>query len=492
MQATPIVIVIASLVMFVQIIDHMHAEAQGEHDTEIIPAWISESAAGWIEGSIRDDKFRADLRAWLTGQGTTADMHESRRVSAEAAAAAAVTAGTETAVPITKPVHVWMEERTRWWIEGRITDEQFLSTVLHLNNSGFLESSSGRGLDGTDAADSSRDAIPLEDFLPTESEIDLITKVTKWRFVTVERGFDETEEAADSVRILMRDISRVYDPVFNKYKVPTISMQITLLSEQANVDVYWKGYANRTGGEILDAARMTGLVSDYVTCFFNYSDDGAITACVHGDMIIQVVIYDTYNEHYFYREDDINIDKTEPTTSIMDEIIRKINVITGRDAYSADKLRHALQKNPHVNGTQGTSSAIENPDVSDTMSASLMGQDMRLDSRNATEAPQQKMNVLSRNQSVTDPERLITEGVDGLACIRDDFGVVTVAGRYVNGGTPSNQTDVEIVFMDWRQNIIGRTSISFVDVLEFETKEFLGHTKWGGNFAECRAFVSAR
>ena len=492
MQIIPTAMIIASLVMFVPVLDHVHAEDQ-EHGIEVIPAWIAESAAGWIDGDITDSEFMSDLSTWLTGQGTTAATHESRRVLAEASAAPATTPGAETAAPTTKPVHVWMEDRTRWWVEGRITDEQFLGAALYLNNSGFLENSGMRGLDWAGAAQSPKNATLLEDFLPTESEIDLITKVTKWRFVTVEHGFDKTEGAADSVRILMRDINRVYDPVFNKYKIPTISMQITQLSEQISTDAYWSEYANRTSDEVLDSAHMTGRLLDDTVCFFNHSDDGAITACIHGDMIIQVVIFDAYSEHYFYGGNNIDIDETEPTTRIMDEIIRKINAMTGRDAHLTDKLRHALQNNSHADSTYVGVPTIGGLDVSGTTALSnLTGSDMLPDAKNATDVPRQEANVLGRNQNVMDPEKLVTEGVDELACIRDDFGILTVTGRYVNGGTPSNQTDIEIVFTDWQQNVMGRTSISFVGVFEFETREFLGHAKWDGSFAECHALVSAR
>lgn len=492
MQAMQIAMIITSLAAIIPILDHVHAEDQ-DHGIGIIPAWIAESATRWVDGDITDNEFRSDLRAWLTGQGATTDTHESRRALAEASMASSTTPGAETTAPTTKPVRVWMEDRTRWWVEGRITDEQFLSAVLYLNNSGFLENSSMHGLDGAGAVQSPKNATLLEDFLPTESEIDLITKVTKWRFVTVEHGFDKTEGVADSMRILMRDINRVYDPVLNKYKIPTVSMQITRLSEQISTDAYWKGYANLTSDEILDSAHMTGRVLDDTVCFFNHSDDGAITACIYEDMIIQVVIFDAYSEHYFYGSPDIDIDETEPTTRIMDEIIRKINAMTGRDAHLADKLRHALQNNSHADSTHGKIPTIGGLDVSGTAAPSnLTGSDVLPDAKNATDALLQGANVLSRDQNATDPEKLATEGVDELACIRDDFGIVTVTGRYVNGGTPSNQTDVEIIFTDWQQNVIGRTSISFVGVLEFETREFLGHAKWDGNFAECHALVSAR
>ena len=45
-------------------------------------------------------------------------------------------------------------------------------------------------------------------------------------------------------------------------------------------------------------------------------------------------------------------------------------------------------------------------------------------------------------------------------------------------GSARSITDVDIVFVDWGENVIGRTSISFADLGEFETKRFYGHVKW--------------
>ena len=74
----------------------------------------------------------------------------------------------------------------------------------------------------------------------------------------------------------------------------------------------------------------------------------------------------------------------------------------------------------------------------------------------------------------------------GLFCSRDDFGTITITGAYTNDDVPRNKTDVEIVFVDWNENVIGRTSISFTSLGEFETKRFYGHVKWDGNFALCK------
>ena len=161
---------------------------------------------------------------------------------------------------------------------------------------------------------------------------------------------------------------------------------------------------------------------------------------------------------------------TESAANIMDGIIRKIFAISGNDSYSAGMLVRALQENPLVHDDAGTPAQSKpSADVADT------GEDAGDDVVAATGQQQQ-----------TDPETSPRYGMSGLFCSRDDFGTITITGAYTNDEIPRNITDVDIVFVDWDENITGRTSISFADLGEFETKRFYGHVKWDGNFALCK------
>ena len=439
--------------------------AQEEHNAEILD-WAREAAERWLEGEIADGDFWDALTILSRSELARDDVPGSMNVPATEAGTASM------AAPLTPRVIEWIETRTAWWLDGKITDGQFVSAVHHFGKAGYLSRDGMQGMEFDIEAEARQalEEMPLTSLLLTEREIDRITKVSKWRFVSTEEGFDKTEGAADSVRILMRDISRTYDPVFNKYKIPTMYMSITRLSGQTGAYDYWADYTNQTIQSLFESAHMTGRVSDGIECIFGYSDEGAVTTCAYNDLIIQAVIFDAYGEHYLYRTPDIEIDRTEPTTNIMDGIIRKIFAISGNDSYSAGMLVRALQENPLVHDDAGTPTQSKpSADVADTE------EDAGDDVVAATGQQQQ-----------TDPETSPRYGMSGLFCSRDDFGTITITGAYTNDEIPRNMTDVDIVFVDWDENITGRTSISFADLSEFETKRFYGHVKWDGNFALCK------
>lgn len=447
------------------------AMAQEEHNPEV-PDWAREAAERWLEGEISDGDFWDMLAILSRSELARDDISGSMNVPATDAGTASV------AAPLTPRVIEWIETRTAWWLDGKITDGQFVSSVHHFGKAGYLNRDGVQDMEFDIKGEARRtlEETPLTDLLLTELEIDRITKVSKWRLVSTEEGFDKTEGATESVKVLMRDISRVYDPVFNKYKIPTVSMSITRLSDQTDAYDYWADYTNQTIQSLFESAHMAGRVSDDIECIFGYSGEGAVTTCAYNGLIIQVVIFDAYGEHYPYGTPDIEIDRTEPTTSIMDGAIRKMFAISGSDAYSTGMLVRALQENlsVHDDDDAAESPTQSRPDAD-------IGEDARGDVVAATGQQQQQ-----QQQQQTDPETSPRHGMSGLFCSRDDFGIITITGTYTNDEIPRNITDVDIVFVDWDGNVIGRTSISFADLGEFETKRFYGHVKWDGNFALCK------
>ena len=475
MHQSPYNLVVMVTVLASILFAHTTVTAQEEYGSSI-PDWVTVSAAEWLEGEIADGEFWGILKAMLIESGVD------RAPGPEAATSVS-------AIPVTGPVRAWIENKTAWWTDDRLTDEQFLRAVGHMSDAGYLE-----GPNVQDIADitvrammvpnGSIHSLPLENILLTEREIDAITKESKWRFVTTEQDFDKTDGVADSIRILSRDISRVYEPIFNKYKVPTMSMQVTKLANRTSVDDYWTLYTNQTRQEILESAHMTSRASDGTECIFRYSDIGAVTACTRDNIVIQVVIYDMHNEHYQYKEQDMELDETEPTTSIMDGIIKKIGTmvgVVGDD--TAGKLHNLLQRSPPSDIAEGKNMLLSNSTLDVVTSKGATGTNATGGIGNAAE-PKQK-DILDVQRQSADPENSTVYGMAALSCVRDDFGTVTITGSYNNDGMTREQVDVTIVFVDWHDSIIGNATISFTDLIGFETKRFLGHAKWNENFATC-------
>ena len=62
----------------------------------------------------------------------------------------------------------------------------------------------------------------LKKLLPTEEKLEEITYRTVWQYVDKQSTLDE-EVGIETLTSFLRDITRVYDPMHNKYKVPTNS-----------------------------------------------------------------------------------------------------------------------------------------------------------------------------------------------------------------------------------------------------------------------------
>lgn len=492
-QPTNNTIIITGMMFFVLFLIQTSAATHAQEKTYAnITDSVAESAAKWIDGKITDGEFWNALERMLS----ELDQNNSseNKVTAIPPFPPPPPPSPETNT-MTEPVRKWIEDRTIWWSEDKITDSQFLNAVQYLNKSGYLKKSYFQQNAPNISYNMTDVDIPLENIILTEREIDKITRMSVWRFVNTEHDFDETYGVKDSIRILMRDIKRVYDPVFGQYKIPTISIQITQLSNQTGIDDYWIKHTNQTGQEIADSAYMTGYIWDNAKCSFRYADTGAITICIWDKTIIQVAIFDMYNEHYQYRNPDIKIDKTEPTMYIMDGIIKKINIAIGNDVNVISKLHNILQKNQPVSNDNIQDDSTNAPIVnstSNTIEKNKSDQIVTENIKNTTDSRQvediQVSTYQQNQQQSVDLEKLLAHGVTNLLCVRDDFGIVTITGQYVNDNIPKEKADVEISFVDWDDNIVGKTTISFTEIVEFEIKRFLGHIKWDRNFSSCQIF----
>jgi len=175
---------------------------------------------------------------------------------------------------------------------------------------------------------------------------------------------------------------------------------------------------------------------------FNYTSEGAISSCTYDNMTIQVIIFDQHNEHYNYGSENLILDDTEPTSRFLGEILKKIS--NNKNYGMNNQLHQVLQNNN--DGVKIIPKSIE-------------------------------------------PEKSITQGIENFSCLNDDFGLVTVSGQYNNDNLKRDQVNLVISFFDIKENMIGKSSTSFYDLKEFESKRFVGHTKLDKNFRTCQISI---
>ena len=411
---------------------------QSDENEKMFPEWVKQSTIIWINGGISDAEFLALIENVLNKNILPNEIKSEENLKYTAKTVFNNIPELEEEKN-SELIPLWVKDRAEWWIDGKISDKQFLRTVHYLREMDYLEYNPETNLFSNDDTFNSS----LERFLLTEKEILSITKVTKWRILATEYEFEEKEGVIDSVKIIFTDITRVYEPIFYKFKVPSISMQISEFNNENDLGDYWNSFERRDKQTIFDSAHAVGNPSQNSECLFNYTSEGAITSCTYDNMVIQVIIYDQNNEHYNYNSENLILDDTEPTSRFVGEILKKIS---NNKNYGMNSQLHKVLQNNNDDENKNIPKSIE-------------------------------------------PEKSTTQGIENFSCSNDDFGLVTVSGQYNNDNVKRDQVNLIISFYDNEEAIIGKSSTSFYDLKEFESKRFVGHSKLDTNFRTCQINV---
>lgn len=435
-------------ILFLLVLISIQNQAFGEHSGEkIFPDWVRQSTELWVNDEITDSEFFAFIESVLNKKLIVNEMDTNENL--KHAAKIAINDFPELDEKNSSElVPFWVKDRADWWIDGKITDSQFLRTIHYLREIGYLDYNPEKSIFSNDEAFQSS----LERFLLNDEELLNITKETKWRTFSTEYEFSEKEGVVDSVQIIFNDITRIYEPIFYKFKVPTLVMKILEFNNQNDLDNYWKSFEDTDKEKILDSAYYIGTPNENSECFFNYNGKGALTSCTYDNLIVQVIVFDEHGEHFDYNVESLILNETEPTTRISSEILKKISQF--KHEYVNSQLYSIMQKNI----------LYENEDSSVN-----------------------KTKTVPKSKEL---EKSAIRGVKNFSCTRDDFGLVTISGQYYNDDIQRTQVNLSISFLDKDGTVMGKTSTSFNDVKEFESKRFVGHSKWNENFHSCQIFVN--
>ena len=298
--------------------------------------------------------------------------------------------------------------------------------------------------------------------LPTENKLEEITHRTIWKYVDKQSTLDE-EIGIETVTALLRDISRVYDPIVNKYKVSTIQIEIIKYDDKYELAHYWDEISNSSIENIFNNAYLVGSPDEGTDCMFNYSKEGAMTICKTGEYVIQSIIFDKYEEHFRYSglrtgTEKLELNQNEMTTRVAEEVLENIGKHKNlKNNYQLDKI---LKLNIKVKEDSGKK-------IRDGVNVT--------DENKKSESP-----GLEKNKKY---------GVQNFSCIKDEFGLITISGQFNNNQIKKDRIVLEILFLDYEQNIIFKNKASLLEVNEFETKRFLGNTKIDKQFATCTVKV---
>ena len=308
----------------------------------------------------------------------------------------------------------------------------------------------------------------LKKFLPTDKELDEITLGTVWRYVDKQSQKNE-EENIEVIQALVRDIGRVYDPVVNKFKVATIQIEIIKFEDFNKLKNYWFNEKNSSLLNLYENAYLVGKPNEYAECLFNYSNSGAITICKTDEFVIQSIIFDKYQEHYMYSKPQtgfkkLELNQDEMTTRIVDNILKKIQKNT--ETSSKYELYKILESNREIIQREISKENKEREDIKE-----MNQQTKLLEDKN-------KNNQLGIEKSKK-------YGIQNFSCLKDEFSLITISGQYNNNQIKKDKVVMEILFLNFDNEVIFKNKANLLEIDKFETKRFLGNLKIDENFSTC-------
>ena len=297
----------------------------------------------------------------------------------------------------------------------------------------------------------------LKKLLPTEEELDEITLGTVWRYVDKQSQKNE-EENIEVIQGLVRDIGRVYDPVVNKFKVATIQIEIIKFEDFNNLKNYWFNEKNSSLANLYDNAYLVGKPNEHTECLFNYSNNGAITICKTDEFVIQSIIFDKYQEHYMYSKPQtgfkkLELNQDEMTTRIVEKILEKIQ--KNVEITSNGNLYKILESNREIKEREYNK-----------------------------ESDEQNKFLVEKNKELG-IEKDKKYGIQNFSCLKDEFGLIMISGQYNNNQIKKDKVVMEILFLDYNNEVIFKNKTNLLEINKFETKRFLGNLKIDENFSTC-------
>ena len=293
-----------------------------------------------------------------------------------------------------------------------------------------------------------KETVKLKKILPTEEKLEEITHSTIWKYIDKQVSSNEELGITQSIQVLLRDVSRIYDPIINKYKIPTIQIEIIEYQDDKKLTDYLNLTKNINLEKIYENSYLQGSPTKNSKCMFNYFGEGAITICKTNEYVIQSTIFDKYQEHFGYDQKELQLKQEEITTRIVEEILKTIDKKNGID--NDYELYEILESTTRNNEKEGFG----------------------------------RENTGKQNK-ITDMEKDKKYGIQKFSCVKDEFGLITISGQFNNNEIKKDKITLEILFLDNDQNVIVKNTTNLLDIDEFETKRFLGNTKTDKTYSIC-------
>ena len=280
---------------------------------------------------------------------------------------------------------------------------------------------------------------------------------SRWEIIMTENMLNNTDTDMRSSKIILKDTTQLFDPIMNKFKLSSITVEVYQFDDEYEQEEFW--YMEEYDKTIFDIALKSGFSQTVGICFFENSEQGGMSGCSYDDIIVQVTIFDPYMQHYRYNNSEYSENYSnlgnEPTLKIVNKILEKINNSKHRD-YTGN-LVDVLYDGQTENTING---GMKNTADSDT-------------------------------DDMIDPETALKAGINHFTCKKNDFGIVSIAGEFVNGVGFINDAKITIGITDQNENVITTDSNHFHNVEKYDTRKFVAYIKTDEKFYDCTVEITS-
>ena len=278
---------------------------------------------------------------------------------------------------------------------------------------------------------------------------------SRWEIIKTENMLDNTDMF--SSKIILKDTTQFFDPILQKLKLSSITVEVYQFDYEFEQEEFW--YIEEYDKTIFDIALKSGFSQTVGSCFFENSEQGGMSGCSYDDIIVQVTIFDPYMQHYRYNNSEYSENYSnlgnEPTLKIVNKILEKINNSKHRD-YTGN-LVDVLYDGQTENTINGGMKNIADSDTDDMI----------------------------------DPETALKAGINHFTCKKNDFGIVSIAGEFVNGVGFINDAKITIGITDQNENVITTDSNHFHNVEKYDTRKFVAYIKTDEKFYDCTVEITS-
>ncbi len=351
----------------------------------------------------------------------------------------------------------WLKLDAEKWSDNEIEDEKFKDVLYYLIQEKFVDVIPSQYIvNDTPILPTAKEI--LLSYFPTELETNYFEPKT-WKYFDYHaRGiFQYTESESmlieNSVGKILYDNSRHYDPIYNKYQVPYILMEIYQYDSNENARTFVDKYP-RIYNAFFEQSDMSGTSDVTGDCMYNHDtnftpasqDEIHMVICIYENLAILITTYEDYP----------SVDSSL-VFKVANNIFEKIH-----HGNISPKLENILEKNifENISEPQNTSNS-------------------------------QKSSSKSSNPTQSDPELSGAKvGIQNFSCVKDDFGFIEIYGEFSNDEKFYERIVFSVILKSYDGTKLAQGNSEILNVQPYEIRKFDGYVALDEPFYECNAIIN--